>query len=244
MSDIGQRDEQTGARPLHWSSVELIVDPQRSFDTETIEGEWALANTGWSVSHASQEEVMRRAFDSLLSSALRSGLAIRPDFAVDFGRFVTLAAESQKVSVRPAFPPSELSPNLEGSNGCILFDEGGITPLVIAMTGDSVFCASTIRLATRVIEDGQDIAFAAIIEAAASAARLLGADAPRIVWEVNGEWSRARERGERPTGERWTRFLLQPRGHGHLGRPGKRGLQLTRLALAETAAVIVSSAYL
>jgi hypothetical protein len=243
MSDIDRRDDHIDAHPLLWSSVELIVDPQRAFDTQTIVGEWAQENAGWSVSTISQEEVMRRALDSLPSLALRSRLAIRPDFAVDFGRFITLAADSRKVSVMPNFPPSDLSPDLEGVHGSILFDERGVTPLVIAMTADSVFCASTIRVATRLIEGGQDVAFAAIIEAAASAARLLGADAPRIVRELNLERSRAQSRGELRKGERRTRILRQLRVNGHLRYPGTRRRYLTRLALAETAAVIVSRAY-
>jgi hypothetical protein len=244
MSDIDQRDDHIGGHPLLWSSVELIVDPQRSFDTETIVGEWAQENAGWSVSAVSQEEVIRRALDSPLSSAQRSGLAIRPDFAVDFGRFITLAADSRKVSVMTGFSPSSLSPDLEGVHGRILFDERGVTPLAIAVTAESVFCASTIRVATRLIEGGQIVAFAPIIEAVALAARLLGVNAPRIVRELDLERSRAQPRDELANGERWTRILQQLRLNGHLRYLGTRRRYLIRLALAETAAVIVSRAYL
>jgi hypothetical protein len=244
MSDIDQRDDHTGAPPLPWSSVELIVDPQRSLDTEATVREWAQANAGWVVSAVSREEIIRRGLDSLPSSALRSKLAVWPDFAVDFGRFITLAAGSRTVSVGPDVPSSDLTPNLKGSHGCILFDERGITPLVIAMMADSVFCASTIRVAMRVIEDGQDTAFAAVIEAAASAARLLDVDVPRLVREMNLEWPRARSKVQSRKKEDWTRFLRHPRANGHLGRHGTDGRHLTRLALAETAAVIVGGAYL
>jgi hypothetical protein len=243
MSENDRRDDHIGAHPQLWSSVELLVDPRPSFDTQTILGEWAQKNAGWSVSAISQEEVMRRAMDSLPSSALRSGLASRPDFAVDFGRFITLAADSRKVSVMPNFPPSDLSPDLEGFRGSILFDERGVTALVIATTVDSVFCESTIRVATRVIEEAQNVAFSAIIQSAASAARLLGADEPRIVRGLNLVRPRAQSKGEFRKWERWTRSLRPLGVNGQLRYPGTRRRYLIRLALAETAAVIVSRGY-
>jgi hypothetical protein len=231
--NIDRGDDHTGACPLPWSSVELIVGPQRSFDTERIVGEWVGANPGWTVSHVSREEVMLRALDSLPSSALQSSAAIASDFAVHLGRFITVAADSRKVSVWSNVPPSDFSPNLGEPNGWILFDERGICPLVIAMTPGSVFCASTIRVAARLIEDGQDAIFAVIIESVASAARVLGAEVPRIMREANQAWSGAHSRGE------WAR----PWGNFRRGVPGTGRRYLTRLALAETAAAIVSSGY-
>ena len=234
MKSIDRLDDHTDAHPPPWSNVELIVDPQRSFDAETIVGEWRHANAGWSVSHVSPEQIVRRAMDILFSSASRSWLASRSDFAFDLGRFITLAADSRTVSVRQNHPPSDLSTNLEQRHGWIIFDERGISPLVIAVPADSVFCASTIRVATRLIEDRHDAAFSEIIEAAMSAARLLGADAPRLAREVKEDWSRTKSRSER----------RKPFGNGHSGGPGTRRRYLTQLALAETAAVIVNSAYL
>jgi hypothetical protein len=244
MNDVGGLGEGTDAHPMPWTSVELVLDRRRFVDPATILREWQQANLEWSVSYVYQDDVMKRALDAVPTSSLRSWLSARPELAVDFGRFMTAAANGRTMSVHPALHRSYLSLIPECPNGCIILNGRGSATWAIALTEGSVFCASTSRVVSRLVEHKTDMGFAAIVRAVASALRLLDAGVPLLMQLDGSEAYRARpKRGVRVADRLWNRSRWERDMISQLRRASPLSRQLCQLALAETATVIMDRTY-